>query len=155
MDIVPHNYVSGRSSHDLTMNEQAILGQSVHAAGDMIARRQMGHLVRSEDSAVTVALGNLIYSGAYAVAALLITAGIFLMAWLGSGQDGNGWHYFVAWLVAWGVCILIALAVNKWQGLHHSSTGIAHHEIRSRERMAMYIVDRHIELIEKKWGLEE
>lgn len=150
MEILPHNYVVGRNPHDLTMNEQAILGQSVNAAGDMIARRQMGHIARSDDTAVTVAIGNLIYAGAYSVAALLITAGIVLIMYL-NDDHGSGKKYFVLWMVAWGVCVLIALAVNKWQGLHHSSTGIAHHEIQSRERVATYIIDRHIELIEKRW----
>jgi len=54
-----------RHSDDITMNKQAILGNSVSAAGDMIARRQMSHLSRTDDTAITAAYANLIYSAAY------------------------------------------------------------------------------------------
>lgn len=149
------NYLPARTVSDFSMNEQAILGNAVDAAGDMISRRQMSHLSRTDDTAITAAVANLIYSAAYAFAALLITGGVFLLAWLSSGRDGNGTWYFVGWLVAWGVCILVALGINRSQGLYHSSTGLAHHEIDSRERVAMYTVDRHIELLEKRWEIEK
>lgn len=152
----PPNYLPARRhSDDITMNEQAILGNAVSAAGDMMARRQMSHLSRTDDTAITSALANLIYSAAYAFAALLITGGIFILAWLNSNRDGNGGRYFVTWLCVWGVCVLVALGINRWQGLHHSSTGLAHHEIDSRERIATYAIDRHVELLEKKWGLNK
>jgi hypothetical protein len=151
----PTNFLPARRhSDDITMNEQAILGSSVSAAGDIMARRQMSHLSRTDDTAITAAYATLIYSAAYGVAALLITGGIFLLAWLSSGRDGNGGWYFTAWLVVRGICLLGALVINRNQGLWHSSTGLSHHEIESRERVAMYTVDRHIELLEKKWELD-
>lgn len=152
----PTNYLPARRhSDDLTLNEQSVLSHAVGAAGDMMARRQMSHIARSDDTAITSAVANLIYSAAYAFAALLITGGLFLLAWLMSNRDGNAGRYFTAWLIVWGVCVLAALAVNRWQGLWFSSTGIAHAEIKSRERIAMYTVDRHIELLEKRWELEK
>jgi hypothetical protein len=151
----PTTYLPARRTDDFTLNEQSILSNAVGAAGDIMARRQMSHIARSDDTAITSAIANLIYSAAYAFAALLITGGIFVMAWLVSGRDGNGAHYFTAWLIVWGICVLVALAVNRWQGLWFSSTGIAHHEIESRERIAMYTVDRHIELLEKRWELDQ
>lgn len=137
------------------MNEQAILGNAVSAAGDVMARRQMSHLARTDDTAITSTIASLIYSSAYAFAALLITGAIFLMGWMNSGRDGDGGWYVTGWLLAWGICVLVSLAVNRSQGLHHSSTGLAHHEISSRERVSLYAIDRHIELLEKKWELEK
>jgi len=149
----PANYLPARTVSDFSMNEQAILGNAVDAAGDMIARRQMSHLSRTDDTAITATVASLIYSGAYAIAAFLITGGLFVMAWIMRGGDGG--IYLTAFSVAWGICVKEALAINRSQGLHHSSTGLAHHEIESRERVAMYTVDKHIELLEKRWEIEK
>ena len=128
---------------------------SVNAAGEMMTHRQMTHIVRSDDTAVTQAYASLLYSAAYAFAAALITGGIILTAWLRYGAQDNGGDYALAWLLLWGLSILAALIVNRSQGLFYSSSGIAHHEIDSRERIAMYAMDKHIELIEKRWHLDK
>lgn len=152
----PSNYLPARRfTDDITMNEQALLGNAVGAASDIMARRQMSHLSRTDDTAITAAIANLIYSAAYALAALLITGGIFIIAWLARGREGQGGWYFTAFLVVWGICLLMSLAVNRNQGLWHSSTGLAHHEIDSRERVSMYAIDRHVELLEKRWKLDK
>jgi hypothetical protein len=119
----------------------------------MIAHRQMTHHARSDDSAITNALASLIYSVAMGSAAAMITAGILFIAYnLLGGDEGL---YAIAWLVTWGICVLVALLRNRLQGLWHSPTGIAHHEIESRERIALYAIDRHVQLIEKRWGCHE
>lgn len=115
----------------------------------------MTHIVRSDDTALTQVQASLVYSAAYAFAAALITGGIILTAWMQYGTGDDGSNYVVLWLLLWGLSVLIALIVNRAQGLHHSSTGIAHHEIESRERLAMYAIDRHVELIEKRWRLDQ
>jgi hypothetical protein len=58
-------------------------------------------------------------------------------------------------MVVWGLACLGALAVNRWQGLHYSPSGIAHHEIDSRERVALHAIDRHAEIIERRLGLAD
>lgn len=154
MEIVPHNFVAPRNTPDIPANEQTVLAQSAHVAGQVMASRPHTNTVLPNDTAVTMALGNVIYSVAYAVAGLFIMGGIFLMMWLSNCPCEDGGKYFVWFLIAWGVCVLCGLAVNKWQGLRHSPAGIAHHEIESRERVAYYMVDRHIELIEARWEKE-
>jgi hypothetical protein len=114
----------------------------------------MSHIVRSDDTAVTQAYASLIYSAAYGFAAALITAGMVLILWIKYGVAGEGGDYALLWLLLWGISILVALIINRLQGLKYSSSGIARHEIDSRERIAMYIVDKHIELIEKRWHVE-
>lgn len=53
---------------------------------------------------------------------------------------------------------LAFLAYNRSKGLHHSATGIAHHDIDSRERVdveslgsrervAMHTIDKHVEVL--------
>lgn len=115
----------------------------------MIAHRQMSHLARSEDTAVTNAQASLLYSAAYAIPAAMITGGILLMAFLVLGGDLG--LYALFWLVIWGICILVALIFNRWQGLWFSPAGLDHHEIQSRERIACHTIDKHVELIEKRW----
>ena len=121
---------------ELSTTDQNLLSNAVHAAAEMTARRQMGHLVRSDDTAITQAKASLLYSVAYAFAAALITGAICFVGYLNEG--GGGAFYTVVWLFFWGASVLAALAINRHQGLWHSSTGIAHHEIESRERVATY-----------------
>lgn len=139
-------------AHELTNSEQAMLGQAVDAAGNMIAHRQMTHIARSEDNAVTGAVASLIYSAAYGVAAAIITTGMLILAWLLIGGDSI--LYVLIGLILWGICILVSLMINRWQGLWFSPTGLGHHEIESREHVAIHAIDRHVQLIEKRWGIE-
>jgi hypothetical protein len=152
----PYRYVSAQAPGSITFTDvdRGIVNSAVTAAGEMMTHRQMTHIVRSDDTALTQAQASLVYSAAYAFAAALITGGIVLIAWLKYGINGDGDNYVVLWLLLWGLSVLIALIINRAQGLHHSSTGIAHHEIESRERLAMYAIDRHVELIEKRWRLD-
>jgi hypothetical protein len=149
----PVNYVSGYGKGEITSNEQMVLGHSLSAAGDMMAHRQISHIVRTDDTAITQAWASLLYSLAFAFAAAIITAGIVLMSWLILG--GSGKWYGLAWLVIWGICVLVALVMNRGQGLHFSSAGIAHAEIKSRETVAIHAINKHVELLEKKWNVHE
>ncbi len=120
---------------ELSNTDQNLLSNAVHAAAEMTSRRQMGHIVRSDDDAITHAKASLLYSVAYAFAAALITGAICYVGYLNEG--GGGEFYFVLFLFFWGVSVLTVLYFNRGQGLHHSSTGIAHHEIQSREKVAL------------------
>lgn len=153
----PANYTPARAigSFDFHDNDRGILKGAVDAAGEMMTHRQMTHIVRTDDTAVTQAYASLLYSAAYAFASALITGGIIVIAWLRYGAQDNGGDYALAWLLLWGLSVLAALIVNRSQGLHYSSAGIAHHEISSRERVAMYAMDKHIELIEKRWKIDK
>ena len=147
------NYVAPYAPQELTHSERDVVGQALASAGHMIAHRQISHLVRSDDTAITQAQASLLYSLAFAFATALITAGIVLMSWLILGGEGK-W-YGLAWLVVWGACVLLSLLRNRWQGLWFSSAGIAHHEIESRERVAMHAIDKHVELLQSKWKLND
>lgn len=151
--ITPKNFTPPSTEITIHDNDRGILTSAVDAASDMVSHRQMSHFVRSDDNAVSQAQGSLLYSLAYSLAAAMITGGIILMAWIVRG--GAGSDYAIAFLVVWGICVLVALAVNRKQGLHHSATGIAHHEIESRERMGMYAIDKHVELIRERWKLDK
>ena len=107
-----------------------------------------------DDSAITHAKATLLVSSGYIVAAAMITAGLLLIVWLFRGL-GDGWStYTFTGLVAWGVAILVALWGNRRQALHHSPTGIAHHELDSRERIARHAIDTHAELLIKRWEMD-
>lgn len=137
------------NTRELSNTDQNLLSNAVHAAAEMTARRQMGHIVRSDDDAISHAKASLLYSVAYAFASALITGAICFVGYLNEG--GGGTFYTVLFLFAWGMSILAALLLNRKQGLHHSSTGIAHHEIESRERVAMHTINQHVQLVKEKW----
>lgn len=61
---------------------------------------------------------------------------------------------FNHYLFFWGLAVLVSLMLNRKQGLHHSSTGIAHAEIESRERVALHTINQHVELIKEKWKID-
>jgi hypothetical protein len=84
----------------------------------------------------------------------MVTAGLLLVVWLFRGL-GDGWAaYTFTGLIAWGVAILVALWGNRKQSLHHSPSGISHHEIDSREKIALHAVDVHAKLLMAKWEID-
>src|SRR5689334_3230018 len=88
----PYRYIPAQApgSINFTDVDRGIVDSSVTAAGEMMTHRQMTHIVRSDDTALTQAQASLVYSAAYAFAAALITGGIVLIAWLKYGATGDG-----------------------------------------------------------------
>jgi hypothetical protein len=114
---------------------------------------QTGH-ARQDDSALTHAKATLLISTAYIVAAAMVTVGLLLVVWLFRGL-GDGWAtYTYTGLIVWGIATLWALWGNRKQSLWHSPTGISHHEIDSRERLAKHAIDTHAKLLLKRWDLD-
>ncbi|HMN27724.1 MAG TPA: hypothetical protein PKE45_06160 [Caldilineaceae bacterium] len=146
------NPVAAYTQNEITAPEQGVVHAALAAAGTVMAHRQMAHLAKSEDTALTNAWASLFYSVAYSLAGALITGGMLCLAFLLFGGDEA--IYLLTWLVVWGICLLAALAYNRWQGLWFSPAGLDHHEIDSRERIAMHAIDQHIELIERRWGMK-
>lgn len=146
-------FVPARPGRELTDAERSVLQASLGAGADMMTHRQQTHHAGSTDNAITLAVGSLIYSGAIALAAALITAGVVFLAYMTLGGDGGRWA--VVWLVLWGLGVLAALLWNRRQGLYHSPAGLAHHEIDSRERVALETMHRHADIIERRLELEQ
>ena len=85
---------------------------------------------------------------------------------------GDSTLYALGWLVVWGSVSYFAMNKNRGQAYDHSPTGVARleqttqaamhdrtaqvqeQEIASRERIALYAIDRHAILIERRWELE-
>lgn len=110
---------------------------------------------RQDDNAITHAKATLLVSTAYIVAAAMITVGLLLLAWI-FRAFGEAWGLYVySGLIVWGLCVLLALLLNRRQSLHHSASGIAHHELDSRERLAKYAIDQHVRLLLKRWGVDD
>lgn len=104
------------------------------------------------DDAIKTAQASLLYSKTIMAVIAGGLFGLLFLAWLRWGGDIATYAGLYILLLAGGG--LLALVVNRNQGLHHSSTGIAHHQIDSAERVAMYAIDKHAELMEKRWQLE-
>lgn len=110
---------------------------------------------RQDDDAITHAKATLLISAAYIVAAGMITVGLLLIVWLFRGLGDRFAPYAYVGLIAWGLAILFALWSNRRQALYHSPTGISHHEIDSRERVATHAIDTHARLLLARWRLED
>lgn len=117
---------------------------------------QATHTARTvdENDAMTHARATLLVSAAYIAAAGMITGGLLLIAWLFRAL-GDAWGaYTYTGLIIWGLCVLGALWGNRRQSLWHSPTGIAHHELDSRERLAKHAIDTHADLLRRRWELD-
>ena len=151
-DRKPANYVVPYSQAEITANEQGVIDSALAAAGTVMSGRQMSHLAKSDDTALTNAFASLFYSLAYSIAGAFISGGLLLLAYCVLGGDEG--IYALVFLVLWGCCFLAALAYNRWQGLWFSPAGLEHHEIDSRERIAIHAIDKHLDLIERRWRLK-
>lgn len=78
-----------------------------------------------------------------------ITFALVVLLWLMQGGDLLLWGF--GGLLAWGLAGLLALNRNRAQGFYHSPSGVDHHEIDSRERIALHAIDRHADIIEEKY----
>jgi hypothetical protein len=108
----------------------------------------------SQDDAMSVALGSLTYSVVYmAVFAIVLLAGVGLVWWMAPKVDL--FLVVLVALLAWGCLSYGILGYNREQGLHHSPTGIVHHEIDSRQEIALHAMDLHAYLLERQWERED
>jgi hypothetical protein len=141
----PYGYVPPNGHRELSQRHVDVLHHGATLAGGVMGQPQQTHHARSDDNAITVSLGALIYSGAYGVVFLVITAMLGWLAWAKLGVDGT---LVVACMgIAWGCASYYALAHNRAQSLRHSTSGIAHAEIESRERVALAAMDNHTRII--------
>jgi hypothetical protein len=146
------NYVTPYNRDEITSTEHGVIDSALSAAGTVMTGHQPSHLAKSDDTALTNAFASLFYSLAYSVAGAMITAALLILIFSFFGGDKG--TYVLLFFLAWGCCLLAALAYNRWQGLWFSPAGLDHHEIDSRERIAMHAIDKHIELIEQRWKLK-
>lgn len=140
------------AARELSPIEGEIIARGSQFAGQLMTPRTPSADIQTHDSAVTHAKASLLYSVAYGLPFAMITAGLLLIVWMYKG--GPGGPYFFAGLIVWGVAFLIALYSNRSQGLHHSATGVAHHEIDAKTEVALYAIDRHCQMLEKRWEAE-
>jgi hypothetical protein len=151
------------TAYALSAQDAAIMAQGGNLAGTiMVAQNQPVNSAdaRQVDSAITRDKASLLYSLAYALPAGLITLGLLVIVYLFRGGDAGA--YFFTGLVVWGCALLAILYFNRGQGLHHSPSGIAHHDIDARVEessiradVAKHAIDAHIELLKHKWALED
>ena len=143
--------------------------QPVYIEAPTLQGTHTGH-IRHQDDAITNAKASLLYSKAIIVVTSLGITAVLFLAYLNYGGDLG--IYFGIELLALSGAALLALLYNRHRGLHHSASGIAHHELRtqekiakthagvqkyqidSQERIAMAMIETHAELIEKRWELE-
>lgn len=158
-----------RLSDPHEMPAHMLNGQPIQLTPPAPALSHTGH-IRHQDDAITNAKASLLYSKALILVTSIGITAILFLVYLNQGGDLG--VYFGIELLALSGAALVALVVNRAQGLNHSASGIAHHELRtqekiarrhaqtqeyeidSRERIATYAIDRHVELVKTRWQLE-
>jgi hypothetical protein len=139
----------------LALSEAPGRGDLLPAALGLAGQGQHTGHARQDDDAVLAAQATLLVATGYAVAGLLITLGLLLLAWMFRWLGGSWPNYVFGGLILWGCVIVVSLLANRRQGLYHSPAGISHHEIDSRERVALAALQMHGELLLKRWEIEE
>lgn len=143
--------------------EAAFMQQAHQAAGAVLnaPRRERDHSghTRQTDTAMSVAQASRYYAWQYIYVAAGAMFGLLFLVWLLAG--GNLGLYVASYIFGLAAVGMLALYGNRKQGLRHSATGIAHHqldnekaEIEGRNATALAIVDKHLALLEKKLNAE-
>ena len=140
-----------RRQLELTPVEGEIVVSGQQMVGNLAKESHSSH-IRQTDDAITHAQASLLYSQSYMKVFGIITGALLAIIYI--AQGGDLWVYFFSGLLAWGIMGLIILAVNRWQGLHHSSSGVAHAQIKATRDVAIYAIDRHCTMLERKWGID-
>lgn len=153
------SYMPGHDQAALTPAETSMIGQTQQAVGAMMqwtpqSTPDTSH-TRQVDSAVTVAQASIIAARSVIVVHGVTTLAMIALAWRVVGGPLGVWA--LGWLVIWGGISQYALIQNRKQGLHHSSTGIAHHaldnqavEISEKYQTARYAINRTFEFVERQ-----
>lgn len=165
MEVLP----PAKLSEPMQMPELPNATQPIYLEAPTLQGTHTGH-IRHQDDAITNAKASLLYSKAIILVVSIGITAILFLVYLDQGGDLG--IYFGIELVSLSGAALVALLYNRHQGLHHSASGIAHAELRtqtkianrhaevqeyeidSRERIALHMIDKHAELIEKRWELE-
>jgi hypothetical protein len=85
------HYVTPFRSDDITTVEGQVIHSALSAASTVMSGRQMSHLAKSDDTALTNAFASLFYSVAYSIAGACITAGILILAYYVRASVQTGW----------------------------------------------------------------
>ncbi len=156
--------------------ESAAIQANSRAGLDLTQRIQMPELdsthtghVRHVDDPVTNAKASLLYSVAYIIVVFIALLAMLIITDI---ADGDGFVFFGLLIGGTSFFALGILSLNRRQGLHHSATGISHHEIEARERMhatnaeveierirqagevAKYAIASTSRLMQKRWQIE-
>lgn len=132
--------------------------------------RDSKHIRYTEDP-ITTAKASKLYGQEIGIWGSVGITGLLFLAWLNYGGDTVTYIGFE--ILGVSGAMLIALVVNRHQGLKYSAPGIAHAEIkadvktarihaeveieriRSQERVATHAIDKHTELLAKRLGVND
>lgn len=127
--------------------------------------------IRHTDDPLLNAKASKLYGREIGIWGSVGITGLLFMAWLNYGGDAATYIGFE--ILGVSGAMLLALVVNRHQGLKYSAPGIAHAEIkadvklgrihaeveieriRSQERVATHAIDKHTELLAKRLGVSD
>lgn len=138
---------------DLTASESQALAGGQQFASLALAARSGHSRAEQNDTAITHATAHLIASAPVVVAVGSIVTGFVLLGWLVAGGSAVLW--IGVELAIFGVGAAVVLLRSRRAGLEHTPAGVERYEIDARAKVAMYVVDRHCELVERLKGVRK
>ena len=142
-------------ANELSPAEADLAGRGHQLAGAIMQSGQHSGYLRTVADPVTLEKANLLSTAPILGAIAMIVTGIVVIAGLFGFFGAGLGNYFVAWLAIFGVAGLVALIWNRRVTHWNSAAGVAHHELDAKTEVARYAIDRHCEMLERKWGLRE
>lgn len=139
--------------HDLTPAQAQALAGGQHLADLAMSGRGVNSRALQNDSAITHSTAFLIASAPVVGSLGLVTSGLCLMGWLVAGGPAVLWVSVE--LLILGASAFVALGKQRRAGLDHTPAGVERHDISERARVAMHVVDRHCEMVERLKGVRK
>ena len=139
--------------HDLTPAQSQALAGGQHMANLAMSGRGVNSRALQNDSAITHSTAFLIASAPVVGSLGLVTSGFVLLGWLVAGGPAVLWVGLD--LLILGASAFVALGKQRRAGLDHTPAGVERHDISERARVAMHVVDRHCEMVERLKGVRK
>lgn len=124
-----------------------------HLANVAMSGRGLASRAQQSDTAITHSTAFLIASAPVVGSLGLVTSGLCLMGWLVAGGPAVLWVSVELLLL--GASAFVALGKQRRAGLEHTPAGVERHDISERAKVAMHVVDRHCEMVERLKGVRK
>ena len=140
-------------SNDITPAQAQALAGGQHLANLAMSGRGVNSRAQQSDTAITHSTAFLIASAPVVGSLALVTSGLVLLGWLVAGGPAVLWIGIDVLLL--GASAFVALGKQRRAGLDHTPAGVERHDISERARVAMFVVDRNCEMVERLKGVRK
>ena len=140
-------------SHALSQAEALALAGGQQFAGLAMAGRSGLSRAQQTDTAITHAQAHLLAAAPSVAALAMVTSGLVLLGFLVAGGPVAVW--IGVELAVLGAAAFATLSRQRRTGLEFTPAGVERRDIDKRAEVAMFVVDRHCEMVERIKGVRK